>query len=33
MNIWTKSAPAWACFDENLPLIEGQAPPPKVAEK
>ncbi|OZY86427.1 aldehyde-activating protein [Cellvibrio mixtus] len=33
MNIWTKSAPAWACFDENLPLIEGQAPPPKVVEK
>lgn len=33
MNIWTKSAPTWACFDENLDLIEGQAPPPKRSEK
>jgi hypothetical protein len=26
--IWTKSAPAWACFDPGLPQSEGQAPPP-----
>ena len=30
MNIWIQSAPAWACFDENLDSIEGQAPPPKI---
>ena len=23
--IWTKSAPAWACFDPSLPQAEGQA--------
>jgi hypothetical protein len=28
--IWDKSAPAWACFDPDLPRIEGQ-PPPIVA--
>lgn len=28
-TIWTKSAPAWACFDPKLPQVEGQAPPPK----
>jgi len=28
-SIWTKSAPAWACFDPDLPMIEGQPPPPK----
>ena len=33
MNIWTKSAPAWACFDGNLDSVEGQAPPPKISEK
>jgi|SRR5438552_7047396 len=26
--IWTKSAPAWACFDPNLPQEEGQTPLP-----
>jgi hypothetical protein len=25
--IWTKSAPAWACFDPDLPLTEGQPAP------
>lgn len=25
--IWDKSAPAWACFDPDLPRIEGQPPP------
>ena len=25
--IWTKSAPAYACFDPALPKIEGQPPP------
>jgi hypothetical protein len=30
-NIWTKSAPAWACLDEELERIEGHpAPPPKT---
>lgn len=24
--IWTKSAPDWACFDPNLPRVEGQTP-------
>jgi hypothetical protein len=26
-TIWTKSAPVWACFDPDLPTIEGQPPP------
>ena len=26
--IWTKSAPAWACFDPALPRSEAGAPPP-----
>jgi hypothetical protein len=30
MTIWTRSAPAWACFDSDLPQAEGQAPPPKA---
>ena len=30
MTIWTRSAPAWACFDPSLPQAEGQAPPPKT---
>jgi hypothetical protein len=25
--IWTRSAPAWACFDPDLPLTEGQPAP------
>ena len=29
MIIWTKSAPAWACFDPDLPQAEGQSPPAK----
>jgi hypothetical protein len=33
INIWTKSAPAWACFDESLDSTEGQAPPPKISDK
>lgn len=28
MNIWTDSAPTWACFDEELEFFERQAPPP-----
>ncbi len=28
--IWTRSAPAWACFDPTLPQAEGQAAPPKT---
>jgi hypothetical protein len=28
-NIWTKSAPAWAQLDPNLPKFEGQPPPPQ----
>ena len=26
-NIWTSSAPSWACFDSKLPQIEKQPPP------
>ena len=26
-NIWTASAPSWACIDEGLPGFEGQPPP------
>ena len=25
--IWTKSAPVWACFDPDVPRVEGQPPP------
>ena len=28
-NIWSTSAPAWACLDPNLERIEAQPPPPK----
>jgi hypothetical protein len=28
MTIWTQSAPRWACFDERLPKVAGQPPPP-----
>jgi len=27
-NIWTASAPSWACMDESLPNFAGQPPPP-----
>ena len=27
MTIWTSEAPAWACFDPDLPRIERQPPP------
>lgn len=27
MTIWTKQAPGWACFDADLPQVEGQPPP------
>ena len=26
-NIWTASAPSWACMDEGLPRFDGQPPP------
>lgn len=26
-TIWTKSAPSWACIDEDLPKVERQPPP------
>jgi len=29
MNIWTASAPAWACLDPALPCSEQQPAPPK----
>jgi hypothetical protein len=29
MNIWTSSAPRWACLDLTLEQAERQAPPPK----
>jgi hypothetical protein len=27
-TIWTRSAPEWACFDLDLPQVEGQPSPP-----
>jgi hypothetical protein len=27
ITIWTSQAPSWACIDENLPSLPGQAPP------
>jgi len=27
LTIWTASAPAWACIDENTPSVAGQPPP------
>ena len=27
-NIWTKSAPTWACLDSSLERVERQPPPP-----
>jgi hypothetical protein len=27
MTIWTSEAPSWACFDPELPAVEGQPPP------
>jgi hypothetical protein len=27
-TIWTSSAPGWACFDERIPKVERQPPPP-----
>ena len=26
-TIWTSQAPSWACFDPDLPEVEGQPPP------
>jgi hypothetical protein len=31
--IWPQSAPNWACFDPDLPRIEGQPPPLKVCPR
>jgi hypothetical protein len=31
MNIWTSSAPQWACLNTTLEQFERQAPPPKPA--
>jgi hypothetical protein len=30
MNIWSSSAPAWACFDPELGRLDQQPPPPSV---
>ncbi len=27
LTIWTAQAPSWACISEDLPQLEGQAPP------
>ena len=27
VTIWTSAAPRWACFDPDLPQVEGQPPP------
>ena len=32
-NIWSSSAPAWACLDPNLERIEAQPPPPKQRDR
>ena len=29
-NIWSASAPAWACMDATLQRFEGQPPPPRA---
>ncbi|HEX2585841.1 MAG TPA: GFA family protein [Steroidobacteraceae bacterium] len=29
-NIWTSSAPAWACMNTSLTAFEGQPPPPSA---
>jgi hypothetical protein len=26
-TIWTGEAPSWACIDDRIPRLEGQAPP------
>jgi hypothetical protein len=31
MNIWSQSAPEWACLDPALARVEGQPSPPKPA--
>lgn len=30
-NIWTSSAPAWACMDDSIASFDQQPPPPKPA--
>ena len=30
VTIWTKSAPSWACFDPDIPNVEGQPHPPQL---
>ena len=32
-NIWSTSAPAWACLDPKLERIEAQPPPPKQRDR
>jgi hypothetical protein len=32
MNIWSRSAPDWACLDPKLESVEQQPPPPPTAE-
>jgi hypothetical protein len=27
LTIWTSTAPTWACFDPEVPQVEGQPPP------
>ena len=27
VTIWSSQAPSWACIDERIPRLEGQAPP------
>lgn len=31
-NIWTSSAPTWACMNDNVPKFERQAPPPSTSK-
>ncbi len=32
MNIWTRSAPAWACMDKNMELVDKQPTPPQQSK-
>jgi hypothetical protein len=33
LNMWSASAPAWACLDSALQRFDGQPPPPTIAPK
>jgi len=33
MNIWTNSAPSWACLDQTLDCVDKQPAPPQTAPR